>query len=85
MGALNGRLVAPDRDNEFCERLSLTSQQSGLVGFTFSRAGYSAVKTEVDAVAQTIFGIRFFIVDCQRERARAWWTAHDLSAYLRTN
>lgn len=76
------KAAAPGRDNVLLERLLETSKQTGCVGFTLNREGYSCVKDEVDAAAMTLFGVTIYIVDSQRERARAYWNMRDLAHYV---
>jgi hypothetical protein len=73
------------RDDELIDRIELTAEQIGLVGFTFNREGYSAVKHVVDGLSMTCFGVRFWIVDNQKERARAFWEWKALDENLQRN
>lgn len=65
------------------DRVEICSKQTGCCGFTVNRAGYREIKNAVNAFDMTVFGVRFWIIDHQKERVRAFWSGHDLAEYLR--
>lgn len=75
------KATAPGRDNPLLERLELIAAQPGCAGFTVNRDGLEAIRSELDAHGR-LFGFGVFCVLPQRERVRAWWSAHDLDSYL---
>jgi hypothetical protein len=68
--------------DELIDRIELTAQQVGVVGFTLNRHGYSSVKNIIDPWKMTCFGVRFWIVDEQKQRALAFWNLEVLGEYL---